>query len=74
MHLTNFFFVIVKTLWTINKTHNKFFAHELKMRFKFCAQAIFNTAKKDPPLLWKIYLYEIALFILHYKYSNNLYL
>ena len=42
------------------KTHNKFLAHELKMR--------------DTSLLWKTYLYEIFLFILHYKYPNNLYL
>jgi hypothetical protein len=52
---------------------------KLKMRFKlyfkFSAQAIFSAAKKDTPLLWKIYSgLRNFLFILHYKYRNNLYL
>ena len=28
--------------------------------------------KKTPCMLWKIYLYENFLFILHYKYPNNI--
>ena len=73
MHLPNLHFVIVKTLWTLIK-HIKFFAHELTMRFKFRAQAIFNAAKKTHPLLWKIYLYEIFLFILHYISTQTVYI
>jgi hypothetical protein len=50
------------------------------MRFhllNFPAQAIFNhnaAMKKTPSLLWEISMYENVLFILHYKYPNNLYL
>jgi hypothetical protein len=64
----------------IDKTHNKFvvhLVHELKMRFKllnFVRKLFLDTPKKTPPLLSKIYLYEKVLFILHYKYPNNLYL
>ena len=56
-------------IWTINTTHNKFLAHELKMCFHLLnvpVHAIFNVAK--------IYMYENVMFILHYKYPNNLYL
>ena len=40
--------------------------HELKMRFKPLnfAFKLFNAAKKDTPLLLKIYRYETFLFIL----------
>jgi hypothetical protein len=53
-----------------------FLAHELKMRFKLLnfARKLFLMLKGPPPLLWKIYLYENFLFILHYKYPDNLYL
>ena len=47
----------------LNKTHNTFLAHELKMRFKllnFARKLFLMLLKKytPPPLLWKIYLYE----------------
>jgi hypothetical protein len=66
-------------IWTIDKTHNKFLAHQLKMRFKllnFARKLFLMLLKKTPPPppLWKIYLYEKNLFILHYKYPDNLYL
>jgi hypothetical protein len=58
----------------INKTHNKFLVHELKMRFKFRGQAILMLLKNIPhPLLWKIYLYEKCFLFLHYRFPNNLY-
>jgi hypothetical protein len=75
MHLPNLRFVIVKTLWTINKTQHKFFA---KMHFNLLnfARKLFLMLLKilPPPPALKIYLHEIALFIPHYKYPNNLYL
>jgi hypothetical protein len=48
--------------------------------FKFRAEANFIAAKKDLEnsslrrFIWKIHLYEEFLFIVHYKYPNNLYL
>ena len=51
---------------TIDKTHNKFVAHELKMRFKLLniAYKLFLMLPKRHHLLWKTYLYENVLFIL----------
>jgi hypothetical protein len=44
-------------IWTINKIHNKFLAHDLKRPFK----AIFNAAKRDtPPALEDLYLPKIV--------------
>jgi hypothetical protein len=60
---------------TIDKTHNKFLAHEFEMRFK-----LFNFARRLFLMLLKktkIYLYEKILFILLSvlsKYPHNLYL
>jgi hypothetical protein len=60
---------------TIDKTHNKFLAHEFEMRFKlfsFARRLFLMLLKKT-----KIYLYEKILFILLSvlsKYPNNLYL
>ena len=43
----------------IDKTHNKFLAHELKMRFNFVRTLFLRLLKKPPPpLLWKIYICE----------------
>jgi hypothetical protein len=38
-------------IWTINKTHIKFLAHELKMRFKLLnfARKLFLMLQKRPP-------------------------
>ena len=42
------------------------------LTFKFRAQKLFlMLLKKIPSLLWKIYLYKIFLFILHYKYPKQ---
>ena len=54
-------------MWAINKTHNKFLGHELKLRFKllnFVRKLFLILLKKTTPcMIWKIYLYEIFLFI-----------
>jgi hypothetical protein len=52
-------------IWTIYKTHNKFLAHELKMRFKplnFARKLCLMLLKKTASLLGKIYLEEHFLF------------
>ena len=56
-------------IWTIDKTHNKFLAHELQMNFKllnFARKLFLMLLKNTLPLLWKIYIYENIL------YPNNL--
>jgi hypothetical protein len=74
-------------IWTINKTHNNVLAHELKMRFNllnFARKLFLMLLKKTPtpppppppppPVLWKLYLCENVLFMLHYKYPSNIYI
>ena len=53
-------------IWTIDKTHYKFLAHELKMSFK-CNEseflnAIFNASKKDTPALKNLSLRNIFVY------------
>jgi hypothetical protein len=62
-------------IWNIDKTQYKFLAHELKILFFNFARKRFFMWRKNkttPTLLWKIYLYETSLFILHYVYLLNI--
>ena len=40
------------------------------LNFEISGASFFNAAKKGTPLLWRIYLYEKCLLILHYEYQS----
>ena len=64
-------------IWTINKTHNKFLAHKLKMRFKllnFARKLFLMLLRKTTPPGKCIFTKMFCLFYITLHYKNNLYL
>jgi hypothetical protein len=66
-YLKDLNFSKVSDMWTIDKTHNKFLAHDLKKHFKvlnFARKLFLMRLKKTPPALenlsLSIYIYQIV--------------
>ena len=72
LHLTNFSEILNR-----KRTPNKFFTHQLKIMFKhsnFVRKPFLVYSKKQPPLVYKIWVQEIFFIFLHHKYPSNLHM